>query len=274
MRQFFAVVAFSLLTIGFFTAYSKYGIPHIEPAPPPKQEKVDVGAMDMDGFIALGEKLVSGKGTCTLCHNDLGRAPLLEKIVPNTEIRLADANYKGEAKDLAGYIYESMVKPSAYVVDGFGKAGKPDESPMPDVSGGSTRLSEPELLAIVAYLQTAGGAEVTVEIPKDAPPAKKASDDEDDDDAEPREAIEDPAEILAMFSCGACHKIGEDEGDIGPDLTKIGATHNKDYLRRAIIDPNADIPEGYEADTMPDDIGSQIYVSELEILVTYLAGLK
>ena len=66
MRQFLTVVLFTLATIGFFAAYSNYGIPQIEPAPPPTEEKLDLGSMNMDQFIALGGKIFNGKGTCTL----------------------------------------------------------------------------------------------------------------------------------------------------------------------------------------------------------------
>ena len=52
MRQFLTVVAFALLTIGLFAGYSNYGIPQIEPAPPPNEAKLDLSAMDMDQFIA------------------------------------------------------------------------------------------------------------------------------------------------------------------------------------------------------------------------------
>ena len=38
MRTFASVVAFSLLVIAFFAAYSSYGIPQIKPAPPPVEE--------------------------------------------------------------------------------------------------------------------------------------------------------------------------------------------------------------------------------------------
>ncbi len=270
MKQFLTVIAFSLLTIAGFTGFSNFGIPRIEPAPPPKEEKIDLGAMTMDQFIALGERVLNGKGTCKLCHNELGRAPLLEEIIPNTEERLADENYAGEADDLAGYIMESMVKPSAYVVAGFGKAGSNDTvSPMPDVSAGSIGLSEPELLAIVAYLQDSGGAEVTVEIPEDAGDA-----DEEEEEAEEREPLEDPLEIAAEFGCGTCHKIGEDEGDLGPDLTKIGALRDREHLRRSILYPNAEITEGFEADVMPDDIGDTMFAVEVERITDYLAGLK
>ena len=108
-----------------------------------------------------------------LCHNAVGgRAPLLEKLVTATPERLQDSRYQGEATDLESYILESMLKPSVYVVAGFGKAGSNDsESPMPDVTGGAIDLSEAEISAVIAYLQDLGGAEVTVEIPTGAPVA-------------------------------------------------------------------------------------------------------
>ncbi|HDO52394.1 MAG TPA: cytochrome C, partial [Rhizobiales bacterium] len=100
MRQFLSVIVFSLLTIGFFAGYSNFGIPQIEPAPPPKEEKLDLGSMTMDQFIAVGGKLFSGKGTCTLCNNNLGRAPLLDTIGEVAQQRLKDPRYKGEATNI------------------------------------------------------------------------------------------------------------------------------------------------------------------------------
>lgn len=271
MRQFFTVVAFTLLMVGAFAGYSNFGIPQIEPSPPPKQEKIDLGAMTMDGFIALGEKIYKGKGTCTLCHNELGRAPMLDTTAGLVPERLKDSRYKGEADSVESYLVESLIEPSAFVVPGFGKKGTNDtESPMPDVSGGSIRLSDAEVKAVVAYLQDTGGAEVTVEIPTDAP-AESA---EGDDEGEPREPYETAEQAIAELGCGACHKVGEEEGEVGPDLRTIGSTRDKAYLRQAILDPNADITKGYEKDQMPPDYGAQMYVTELEMVVDYLAGLK
>ncbi|MDP6788875.1 MAG: c-type cytochrome [Rhodospirillales bacterium] len=270
MRQFLAVVVFTLLTIGFFAGYSNFGIPQIEPAPPPKEEKLDLASMTMDDFIALGERLFNGKGTCTLCHNALGRAPMLGTIAEDVPKRLKDPSYAGAAANIEEYLIESLIEPSVFVVPGFGKKGTNDsESPMPDVSGGSIGLSEAEVSAVVAYLQDSGGAEVTVEIPQEV--------DEEDDDAdegEAREAVSDPKELMALFTCDACHMIDGVGGDAGPNLSKIGASRDRAYLRRAILDPNAEIAKGYEADMMPPDMGEQIYVKELEILVDFLAGLK
>jgi len=271
MRKFLTVVAFTLLTIGFFAGYSNYGIPQIEPAPPPTEEKLDLSAMNMDQFIALGGKIFNGKGTCTLCHNSLGRAPALGTIAETVPKTLNDPRYKGEAEDIESYLIESLIEPSAFVVAGFGKKGSNDSiSPMPNVAGGSIGLSEAEITAVVAYLQDLSGLEVSVEMPTDI-----ASDDsEAEDEGEPREAISDPQALIAHFTCNACHKINGVGEEVGPDLSKVGTTRDRAYLRRALLDPNADIAKGFEADMMPADLGEQMYAREVEILLDYLAGLK
>jgi cytochrome c5 len=271
MRNFLNVVVFSIVIACSFGAYATFGIPRIKPAPPPVEEKVDLSAMTMDQFIALGEKTYNGKGTCTLCHNSMGRAPMLGKIGAISTERMADPRYKGEAKTVEEYIYESLVKPSAFVVAGFGKGGSNDtESPMPDVSGGSIGLSDTVVKAVVAYLQDSSGSEVTVEIPTDVP--EESAD--EDEGGEARAPYESAEAVIEELTCGMCHKIGEEEGEMGPDLTTIGASRDKDYLRRALIDPNAEIAEGFDEDMMPDTYGTDLSAKEMEMLVDHLAGLK
>ena len=267
MKNFLKVTLFSLLLISLFSLYSNYGIPEIQPAPPPTEEKLDRGSMTLEQFVAVGEKIVSGKGTCTLCHNAVGgRAPLLEELVTATPQRLQDSRYQGEASDLESYILESMLKPSAFVVVGFGKAGTNDsESPMPDVTGGGIDLSEAEISAVIAYLQDLGGAEVTVEIPTDA--AVENTEQAESAKTKPLDSVE---EIVASYGCGACHVIADQAGAVGPDLSTIGASRDSDYLRRAILDPNAEIAEGYPPGLMPTTYGAQFYAQELELLVKYM----
>ncbi|MDE2118271.1 MAG: c-type cytochrome [Betaproteobacteria bacterium] len=269
MNIFLKVAAFSLVMVAGFWGFASFGIPQIKPAPPPVEEKVDLGAMTMDQFIALGGKIFNGKGTCTLCHNKMGRAPMLSDIGKNAPLRLKDPRYKGTAKTIEEYIFESMTKPSMYVVAGFGKSGTNDtESPMPDVTGGGIGLNPVEVKAVIAYLQDAGGAEVTVEIPAmpkagaEAPKAEEAA------------PLKTAQEVIAKFGCGACHKVAGQTGEIGPNLTKIGATKNKDYIRQSILDPDAVIAKGYPAGMMPKTFGEQMKAKELEMLVDYLAGSK
>ncbi len=270
MMMFFKVVIFSLLVMAGFWSFSNFGIPQIRPEPPPQEAKLDLGAMTMDQFVALGAKLFNGKGTCTLCHNAMGRAPMLDKVAAVSAERLKDARYKGGAKTVEEYLHESLVKPSAFVVAGFGKSGTNDtESPMPDVTGGGIGLNESEVKAVVAYLQDSSGGEVTVEIPKmDAPAA--AGDAAKADEA----PLKTPEAIVAKHGCGACHVIGDQAGTIGPSLKTIGASKNKEYLRQAIIDPDAVVAKGYAPGMMPKTYGEQMKASELELLVNYLAGQK
>jgi len=272
MKHFLKVTIFSLLMIGFFAGFSNYGIPEIKPAPPPVEEKLDLGAMTPEQFIVLGEKLFNGKGTCTLCHNDVGgRAPLLERAGVIAGERLSDTRYQGRATDAQEYLAESLLEPSAYVVAGFGKAGSGDAvSPMPSVTAGSIGLSEVEVSAVIAYLQDLAGVEVTVEIPTDV---QTPVSDSDAPDAAPRVALASADEVITKFSCVTCHKISGEGGELGPDLSRIGATRDQAYLRRAILDPAAEIADGFPP-IMPPTYAGEIYAGELELLVQYLASLR
>lgn len=268
MINFLKVSIFSVLMVGFFWGYSNFGIPQIKPAPPPVEEKLDLGAMTMDQFIALGGKIYNGKGTCTLCHNAMGRAPMLDKIGAVSEERLKDARYKGTAKSVEEYLHESLTKPSAFVVAGFGKSGTNDtESPMPDVTGGGIGLNEAELAAVMAYLQDSSGSEVTVAIPAMPAPGAEAP------KAEEAAPLKTADEVIAKYTCGACHNFAGDAPGLGPNLSKVGSK-GKDYVRQSILDPEAVIAKGFSGGMMPPTYGEQLKAKELEMLVNYLAGLK
>lgn len=268
MNTFTKVITFSVLAIGLYVLFAAKYIPRINPAPPPVEEVIDLGSMTMDQFVALGDKIFNGKGTCTLCHNDVvKRAPMLDVVATVAEERLKDPRYKGEAKDAASYIHESMIKPSAYVVSGFGVAGSNDTaSPMPDVSTGAVGLNEVELNAVIAYLQQLAGTEITVEIPKGQPEEQK--------EAAPVALATTGEEVVKKLGCGACHKVAGEQGALGPDLTKIGASKKADYLTRAILDPNADVAAGFPPGMMPADYKDKMTAGELQLLVDFLAKSK
>ena len=50
----------------------------------------------------------------------------------------------------------------------------------------------------------------------------------------------------AEISCQRCHRIGELGGDVGPDLSKIGAQRSREEILRSIVDPDAQSSEGFE----------------------------
>lgn len=271
------IIGISLAAIVGFVGYATFGIPLVVPAPPPEEAKIS-GEMTMDQFIALGDKIFHGKGTCTLCHNPVGgRAPLLDQVGPHAKERLEDERYEGKATNVEEYIYESMTDPSAYVVAGFGKPGTNDTvSPMPDVSGGAIGLSEAEMRAVIAYLQSSSGVEVTAKIPTGAAPVE-----EEEAAAAPKPAAS-AEEAFNKFGCVTCHKVPgvEEAGDLGPDLTaladsaagRVEGMSAREFVVDSIINPNAVIAEGFDADMMPADFAEQMMVAELNMIVDALLG--
>ncbi|MEW8691721.1 MAG: c-type cytochrome [Candidatus Thiodiazotropha endolucinida] len=277
MSVLLKTLGFSLALTLIFTLVT-YILPQVE-GEAPVDKAVDLSALTMDDFIALGEDLFNNKGTCTLCHKPapLGRAPDIQgaDMVSLGNERLADANYQGEAKDAAGYILESMIEPGRYVVPTWGKKGTNDtESPMPAVDKPPIELSSIEMDAITAYLQAKDGNEVTVSLPS---PEEAESVAGTETKAAGAAALPMPAataeEALGKFACSACHALDSTDTLVGPGLVDIGARLSKEEIRQSIIDPNAVIAEGFPA-AMPADLAEKMTVKELELLVTYLAEKK
>jgi len=264
MNELIKPLGFSVALILIFASVT-YVLPQMKGEAPDEKE-VDVGALTMDSFVAMGEKLYQGKGTCTLCHNKLGRAPdLLTYDVAKTSLeRIADSRYQGKAKDAEGYLRESMLQPGAYVVKGFGKKGSNDtESPMPAVDQAPIQLSEVEIGAVIAYLQKKDGNPVTVALPAAAPAGQGK---EDAAGAKPALA-QNAEEAIAKFGCAACHSILKTEAAIGPSLKDVGKRLKIDQIRNSIVDPKAEIAKGYPP-IMPDF--PAMTLSELEMIVQFL----
>lgn len=50
----------------------------------------------------------------------------------------------------------------------------------------------------------------------------------------------------SQVSCVRCHKIAGQGGEVGPELTKIAAEKNREYLLESIVDPNRQVAKGFE----------------------------
>ncbi|MBI4828679.1 MAG: hypothetical protein HY804_07695 [Nitrospinae bacterium] len=284
MKTLAQILAFSLMVVGGYSWFSN-SIPQLR-AEPPSEESVSLEGMTMESFVALGQTIFEGKGTCPLCHNAVGhRAPLLVEagsdgppVAARAPSRLADGRYHGTASKPEEYLRESMVSPSAFVVEGFGKPGTGDSvSPMPDVSAGSIKLSPVEIDAVIAYMQSAAGVDITVPLPTEAvETAESAPADEG--------AVKDMGALAEKYECKLCHIVpGVDMAgeapDMGPDLNGLkryakGAPDKlplREYLRLSIVEPNRHVAQGFEPDTMPPDFADRMRVSELDLAVESLA---
>lgn len=53
------------------------------------------------------------------------------------------------------------------------------------------------------------------------------------------------AGVYRAQRCAACHTIEGRGGPTGPDLTDVGARSSPAFIRRALVDPAADLPTGF-----------------------------
>jgi cytochrome c oxidase subunit II len=78
-------------------------------------------------------------------------------------------------------------------------------------------------------------------------------------------------ELFTSNGCAGCHtlKAAGATAKVGPDLGKLGDV-DAAFIRRSIVDPNADVTKGYDPNIMPQDFGDKLSREELDALVKYL----
>ncbi|MDB5104862.1 MAG: hypothetical protein JWP91_2551 [Fibrobacteres bacterium] len=144
MKTALKLLLFTLLVTGFYT-YIGQMVPQTEVHPPKTRElRAD---MTQDELIEAGQEIVGGKGTCLGCHtigaDKPGRFPDLGGVGARAGSR------KPGLTDVE-YLAESLYDPNAFIVEGYSPG-------MPQISKSPIGLTDPEILAVIAYLQSLGG---------------------------------------------------------------------------------------------------------------------
>jgi putative heme-binding domain-containing protein len=88
----------------------------------------------------------------------------------------------------------------------------------------------------------------------------------------------DPKRGQALFvsptsACASCHKVHGQGGDLGPDLSQVGGKFDRTHLIESILDPSAEITQGYHAtiiETASGRLFTGIVKSESPTAVTLL----
>ena len=59
----------------------------------------------------------------------------------------------------------------------------------------------------------------------------------------------------SAVSCRRCHKVNDEGGEVGPDLSSIGLQKKRDYLLESMVLPNKSIAKGFDSITVALDTG-------------------
>ncbi len=259
------IVAFTMLVVAFYS-YVGQMVPQQITYPP---ESAEIGSdLNPVELAAVGEEIFVGKGTCITCHT-LGETGSLR--FPDLAGIGARAGSTIDGYSDVDYLSESLYDPNAYIVDGFLQG-------MPAVSKPPIGLSDIEILAVIAYLQSLGG-EPTVTTATEfkwqgqepEPSAASAS----VPAGEPRSG----SDLFAAYLCNTCHKVDAAGQLVGPSLFDVGSRLSKSELYEAVLDPDATVAEGFTPGIMSatlNGVGFADGVSpaELRNLVDYLASLQ
>jgi cytochrome c553 len=101
-----------------------------------------------------------------------------------------------------------------------------------------------------------------------APPPAPGQGGGQGDDAAGREVFTN----AASPACGGCHTFGPagTEATTGPNLDEALQDADPEFVRESIVDPNAEIAEGFQEGVMPDVYGEQLSEDQLNDLVAFL----
>lgn len=131
-----------LALTGYYTYFGQM-VPQKEVHPP---KTVDVTAsMGTTEMVDAGKAIFEGKGTCTACHKlsgGTGRFPDLGNVGASAGSRIAGMS-------AVDYLAESLYRPNKFIVPGFNPG-------MPNINESPIGLSDLEIKAVIAYLQTLG----------------------------------------------------------------------------------------------------------------------
>jgi cytochrome c oxidase subunit 2 len=88
-------------------------------------------------------------------------------------------------------------------------------------------------------------------------------------------ATADASGIFTSAGCGGCHALADagTTGGIGPNLDESLQGRDEDYIRQAIVEPGAEIAQGFSAGVMPPNYGETLPPGDLDALVEYLASV-
>jgi cytochrome c oxidase subunit 2 len=79
--------------------------------------------------------------------------------------------------------------------------------------------------------------------------------------------------IGSQAGCITCHSLDAGVVIVGPSMDGVG-NRGEAYLKESILNPDAELVEGFPAGTMPQVWGDELTSEQVDQLVAYLLTLK
>src|SRR5881296_3216517 len=217
---------FALAIMGSYTYFAN-SIPQIE-SKPPQELSLEGGNVAPAQRAKAGEEIFHTKGSCEICHR-IGQKGTRAPDLAGIGARAGKTKPGMTAKQ---YILESLLQPSAYVVEGYPPI-------MPAVDKPPISLNRSEVWALTAFLESLGG---TVDVKLDDIPKTVGAAAAGGAASAEVKIPGDPKGGEQVFAgkgtCIACHKAGKvGASPVGPDLSKIARIQTPDYIMKKILDP-------------------------------------
>ena len=177
---------------------------------------------------------------CGTCHA-LKEAGTQAEVGPDLDSAFQGARKTGMDSDTIEGVVESQIENPR-----FTSPDSPDYMPADLVEGEDAK----DVAAYVA--QYAGVPGVEPPIPPDAGPG---------------------AEVFLSQGCGSCHTLAEAgdiaTGTVGPNLDEVIPGQSPQQVEESIVDPEADISQGFPSGVMPDTY-DELPQKDLQDLVDFL----
>ncbi len=138
------VLVLVVATTGFYT-YVGQLVPQKE-LQPPADVKITKDMTTAD-LVKIGDEIAHDKGMCLTCHT-IGKTGALR--YPDLQGVGERAKTRKPGYSDIDYFSESLYEPDAYIVPGFNKG-------MPTINKPPIGLTDEEILAVMAWLQSQGG---------------------------------------------------------------------------------------------------------------------
>lgn len=80
--------------------------------------------------------------------------------------------------------------------------------------------------------------------------------------------------VFEAQGCGGCHTFSAAgaNGTVGPNLDQVLAGKDAAFVHESIVEPNAEIAEGFSAGVMPQDYEQKLSPKQLDDLVSFLTS--